>query len=301
MTDRTRSILMISAFAGLVLIVIISVINVSVKSAENRARNNSTTNAKKLSFKNGNVLPQDTIVYINQRKVVIKSLHNPKSKGTFLLLPGWNFPPEDWCLKTTLCEKVTKLGYSIVMPDMGKSVYQEKIFPETRNDWKKYPTRRWLTDTVIPSLQKDYSLLLSNGNNYIVGLSTGARGVALLLLDMPELFTGAAALSGDYNQSMMTTDNLMKGYYGEYEMFKHRWDNVDNPFYRINEFRTPIYLGHGTADKVVPTDQTIRFHASLLKAHPQMKMKLNLPVAGHDYGYWESEVDNILKFFEITR
>jgi predicted esterase len=165
-------------------------------------------------------------------------------------------------------------------------------------DWRSYPSRKWLTDSLVPFLQKNYSLLLENENNFIVGLSTGARGVALVVLDLPKLFKGAAALSGDYNQSDIPNDKISTGFYGPYKKFKKRWDCIDNAVFRIREFGIPFYLGHGKSDKVVPPQQTKLFYDSLVKTHPGLKVKLNMPKAGHDYNYWGSEVDNILKFFE---
>ena len=240
----------------------------------------------------------DTVLYLNKRKVLIKTPGNTKKHGTFLVLHGWNFPPEDWCTKTSLCEKATEKGYYVVLPDMGKSTYHERTFPETRVDWRSYPSRKWLTDTLVPFLQKNYSLFLDNENNFIVGLSTGARGVALVVLDLPKLFKGAAALSGDYNQSDIPNDKISTGFYGPYKKFKKRWDCIDNAVFRIREFGIPFYLGHGKSDKVVPPQQTKLFYDSLVKTHPGLKVKLNMPKAGHDYNYWGSEVDNILKFFE---
>jgi S-formylglutathione hydrolase FrmB len=245
------------------------------------------------------MLPKhDTLLSINDHPVFIK-ICGGKKKGTFLVLHGWNLPAEDWCNKTSLCEEVLKLGFCVVLPDMGKSVYQQKDYPETRNEWRMYPTREWLTDTLIPLLQQKYSLLSENENNYLAGLSTGARGVALVLLDLPSLFKGAAALSGDYDQLKMPADNLMTGYYGPIKLFKDRWENTDNPMSRIKEFNTPIYLGHGKLDKVVPPEQTLMFYDSLKKYHPALKIKLNMPDAQHDYQYWGSEVENMLKFFEL--
>jgi enterochelin esterase-like enzyme len=246
----------------------------------------------------GSLPVHDTVEYINNRKVLIKTPGSRKIQGAFLVLHGWNFPPEDWCIKTSLCEKATEKGYCVVLPDMGKSTYHERIYPETRPDWRSFPTRKWLTDTLIPFLQKKYSLLVPEERNFIVGLSTGARGVALVALDLPELFKGAAALSGDYDQSEMPRDNLMTGFYGPYDSFHNRWDTTDNAVFRIAEFATPIYLGHGKSDKVVPPAQTRSFYDLLVKHHPRLKVRLNMPEAGHDYGYWESEVDNILEFFE---
>ena len=250
------------------------------------------------SLSKARLLPvHDTVIYLNKRKIVIKIPKNKKKSGSFLVLHGWNFPPEDWCTKTSLCDKATENGFYMVMPDMGKSIYHNAITPVTRPDWRGNPTRKWLTDTLIPFLQKNYALFSDKENNFIVGLSTGARGVALVLLDLPSLFKGAAALSGDYNQSDMPNDKLSTGYYGAFKKFKNRWDTVDNPLHRIREFSTPLYLGHGTDDKIVPPRQTKVFYDSLVKYHPKLKIKLNMPKACHDYQYWRSEVDNILTFF----
>jgi len=190
------------------------------------------------------------------------------------------------------------MGYYVVLPDMGKSIYQDRTFPETRSEWKSSPSRKWLADTLIPYLQVKYSLLLKNDTNFIVGFSTGARGAVLVVLDLSKLFRGAAALSGDYDQSKIPKDKLMTGFYGPYEKYKERWDKTDNPVARIKEFSTPIYLGHGKSDKVVSADQTRLFYDSLVKYHPFLIVRLNLPDAGHDYIYWGSEVDAVLDFFK---
>ena len=239
----------------------------------------------------------DTTLLINRVKVLIRTPNLVAAKGTFLLLPGWNFPPDDWCLKTAICKKLVDLGYFVVMPDMGKSVYQEQIFPETRADWRHEPTRKWLTDTVIVVLQKQFGLLLPGARNFIVGLSTGARGVALVVLDLPNVFTGAAALSGDYDQTLLPHDRLMTGFYGPYLKFKERWKSTDNVIARINSFQTPLYLGHGTLDKTCTPKQTQMLFDSLRKNHPNLKLRLNMPKAGHDYHYWGSEVMNLMAFF----
>ena len=293
---NTKSRVFIGLFLGLIILGLISIFRVT----EIRAK--ETTDCKiirsaALDSRQTNLPKQDTTVFINNRKVLIKTPGKHKKLGVILVLPGWNFPSEDWCLKTTLCEKATENGYYLVLPEMGKSVYQESDFLETRADWKSYPTRKWVTDTMIPELRKSFSLLIENDNNFLIGLSTGARGVALITLDLPKLFKGVAALSGDYNQSIMQNDNLMKGYYGPYEKFKSRWDSIDNPFHRIKELITPIYLGHGTADKIVPPEQTKLFYQALVKVHPHLKVKLHMPEAGHDYNYWGSEVNNVFDFF----
>jgi len=238
----------------------------------------------------------DTVINIDGHNIYIKYTPN-KVKGTFLMLHGWNLPPLDWCNKTTICQKAIAKGYNVVLPDMGKSIYHYQIYKETRKDWHKSPTRVWLVKKIFPLLQSK-NLLLATQNNFIVGLSTGARGVALICIDCPKLFRGAAALSGDYQQGEIPHDNLCIGYYGPYSKFKQRWLNVDNVIRYIDKFKTPIYLGHGIYDKVCTAYQTKLFYKELKKTNAKLKVKLNLPKASHDYKYWASEVDNILEFFD---
>ena len=81
-------------------------------------------------------------------------------KGNIVILQGYN------CHKTDCCEKIPELcslarvqGYYLIMPEMGKSVYSSSFFPETRPDFKKYPLRTWVTDTLINYLNENYNLL----------------------------------------------------------------------------------------------------------------------------------------------
>jgi S-formylglutathione hydrolase FrmB len=240
---------------------------------------------------------KDTTIIINGNVVILKYTSIPP-KGTILLLQGWNFPPTDWCNHSTICQKALEKGYNLVMPDMGKSIYHSTIYKETRADWVKYPTRKWLIDTLFVFLQKKYGLIKKGERNFAIGLSTGARGAVLIALDCPDLFTGIAALSGDYNQVLIPNDNLCKGYYGSYSKFKNRWKTIDNPFARIREFKTPIYLGHGLKDKVVPSSQSVLFYKELLKQHPSLKMRFSTPQKEHNYQFWANEVDSIFVFFD---
>lgn len=219
-------------------------------------------------------------------------------KADLLVLPGWNFSRTKWCSESSLCEKARAQGYRLILPEMGKSVYATNYFPETRIDWLKYPTLTWLTDTMILLLQTEYGIM--RGDNYMIGLSTGARGVALAAARKP-VFIAGAALSGDYDQEAMKHDNLMRGVYGEYDKFSGRWRSIDNPTNEIAKIDLPLYLGHGLDDKVVPASQTKEFYFKLKKQKPQLKIILSTPRSGHDFKYWNSEVDAVLQFFNTQR
>lgn len=230
-------------------------------------------------------------------------VRSPKqvSKGNILVLPGWNFPRQDWCNKSSLCQKALAAGYRLVLPEMGQSVYSSQFYPETRPEWRKFPNLSWVLDSLLPTLQSQHKIFLPEQDNFILGLSTGGRGVALIALNSANIWRAGAALSGDFDQSTMPQDRLMTGYYGSFYQFKARWLGADNPQKQVDKFTTPLYLGHGTADKIVPASQTKSFYEALKKAQPDLKLVLHLPAAAHDYNYWNSEVENMLNFFEEIR
>lgn len=238
---------------------------------------------------------------LNVNDVLIDIYQNDSIwNGDILVLPGWNFSRKKWCDSTQLCSKALSMGYRLIMPEMGKSVYSSKYFAETRTDWKKFPTSTWLTDTLIVYLKENYGIF-TNKKNYILGLSTGARGALLVALKTDSLFVKGAALSGDYDQSKIPNDNLMTGFYGSYYKNKERWHTTDNVVHQIKKLKTQLYLGHAQNDWVVPVSQTNELADSMKKYTPSLLYKYNSPTnMGHTFKYWNSEIDSILKFFHTN-
>lgn len=216
--------------------------------------------------------------------------------GDLLLLPGWDFTNRKWCDSTDVCKTALKKGYRVLAPQMMRSVYATRYFNETRADLRRYPTLAQL-DSAIDGLYRNQGFFKQH--NLVLGLSTGARGVALLCERKPGFFHAAAALSGDYNQVTMPGDNLMRLTYGNYAQFAKRWKNTDNPQTAADSLKTPLYLGHGARDRVVPVSQTREFNGALAKrTAPQSQVVLHInPAAGHTFAYWRSELPAVWDFF----
>jgi len=221
-------------------------------------------------------------------------------KGDLLILPGWNFERTRWCSESSLCKEAHRAGYRLIMPEMGKSIYATYYFPQTRKDWLRYPTLTWLLDTMIPFLQQQVGVFLTS-DNFMIGLSTGARGVALIACRTNTFFKAAAALSGDYDQTLIPEDNLIKGVYGSFSLYSERWKTIDNPVAECAQIKIPIYIGHGKLDKVVPYTQSELLYKRLLSLKNGKKYILHTPEMGHDFLYWDSEVNPILDFFESIK
>jgi S-formylglutathione hydrolase FrmB len=239
----------------------------------------------------------DTTILINNTKIEI-IVPKKLEKGTILVLPGWNFPYNDVCLKSDFCRKALNEGFALVLPDMQKSIYHLKVYPQTRADWAKYHTVFWLTDTVIPYIQQEYNLLKENQCNFLFGISTGARGVVMLAIQNARLFKAGAALSGDYDPLRMLNDNLLKGYLGEYNQHADLWKNTYNLVSQANNINIPLFLAHGKDDKVVSYEQSALLYSAMMKSSEKAKHQLNIvEKSGHDYQFWQSQYNAVFEFF----
>ncbi len=248
------------------------------------------------------VRPPDTTLQVkwknSERAVYIMPANTFFSKGTILLLHGWNLDPNGWCEQTTLCRKLRDEGFNVVVPDMGKSMYASAVYPETMQTMADQPQKSWICDTVIPMLRDSLELFQENTFNFLIGLSTGARGAFTIGLEMPQYFSGAVVLSGDYDQTQMPDDHLMTFYYGNYDMFPERWEGEDNLFLQAEKWILPIYIGHAADDPVVPAEQSRSLNSELLSLG-KVKPLSHFPERyGHDYRYWESETENIMQFIK---
>ena len=241
---------------------------------------------------------QDTTIVVGSVPVDFRFPGIP-SRGAILMLPGWNFSRTDVCNKSGFCSEAMKRGYILVLPEMLKSVYSSALFPETRTDWRRYPTLRWITDTLIPFCRFQFHIFIVGGRNFLYGISTGARGVALVAENTNTLFLAGAALSGDYDQTSMLADRLMTGYYGPYDQFKNRWEGPDNPSLHTDKLKIPLYLAHGTLDAVVPCKQSIDFSRKIISEDSGRGHLLHLcDTCGHNYVFWNSQTEDVFVFFE---
>ena len=224
-----------------------------------------------------------------------------QSIGQILILPGWNYSRQKTITESNFCYAAIAAGYTIVIPEMLKSVYASQLFPETRTDWAVYPLIGWVTDSLMPFLQQKQQIFLKGQNNYILGISTGARGQALVLENQlcGSLFCAGVGLSGDYNQLDMPNDPLMTGFYGPYASFKERWQGLDNPWINAIKVKIPMLLCHGCKDQIVPVNQTKSFFDRLKVLNPQLGHEIVIaPDAGHNQSFWDSQTKNVLLFFQ---
>lgn len=218
-------------------------------------------------------------------------------RGTVLVLPGWNFPRDSWRKNSRIEKMAEKAGLILVLPEMGKTLYETEYFPETQMKWNPLPGAVFVKQKLLPELQTRYSILKPGQKNFLIGLSTGGRGVAVTSLDNPGLFTAGAAFSGDYAQEKMKQERINAAVFGPYDAFASRWTGRDNPNARASEWTMPLYLSHGLNDAVVPPEQTQIFGDAIRAKNPALA-EFHLKAGfGHDYRFWDSELEPAFRFF----
>jgi S-formylglutathione hydrolase FrmB len=216
-----------------------------------------------------------------------------------LVLPGWDFPRTSWIENSKLVEYANKYGYALILPEMGKTLYESSYYPETQLKWNQIPGGKFIKERFIPEIQKRHNLLKQGQHNTLLGLSTGGRGIALIALENPDLFVAGGSLSGDFSQENTPKDRLMTAVYGSFNVFPERWQGKDNPQARVSEWKMPVYLAHGTVDDIVPESQSRLFYEALVKYRGNQ-----IPVqykavkgAGHDYKFWGGQLEEVFEFF----
>ena len=276
------------------------------------------------------LIPKDTTyfaMYRNKGVQVKIILPEKQLKGMILLLPGWNLPDLDWSTKTSVCSKALSMNFGLVFVEMGKSVYMDSFYPSMRKDYKFYPTRTWLWDTVIKPLQQ-YGWFTPGGSpSFILGLSTGARGALILGIEHSCCVEAVAGLSGDYNPLLDKKDGLMVNTLGAYEKNAFRWRGTNNISLRSEELKCHVFLAHGENDQIVPIAQSIDLwnrldklkveksilpykkqslattlqksllKRSVLNKDPKKVCLLTVKDSNHDYQFWEYAGLKALDFF----
>lgn len=218
-------------------------------------------------------------------------------KGIILMLHGWGLNYEEWCNNTSICDKALEDGYILIIPDYGKSNYTHRIYPQTIAEYRRYPTLGWIIDEHIHFFQTELKLLLPSQKNFVVGLSTGARGATLLAYYLPGIFKAVASISGDFDITKMQDEYLYYSFLGDYKDFPDRWKN-ECFAYDCKNYMVSTYIAHGIKDATSPPIQSLLMLDSITSNKHNLIISYNFPIfAGHDYEYWESETDNILDFF----
>ena len=226
---------------------------------------------------------------------------------TLIVLHGYSQKPGDWESGTPIAAYADRYNFVLVCPAMTTTLYESKYFPETENRWAPVPGGEYIASILLPFVRKHYGLAADRSRTGIFGVSTGGRGALLLAAQHADLFGAATGLSGDYDSATMKRDRILLSVYGSYDLNPERWEDEVNVLkLAVNLKKTPVFLGHGTNDPIVPPPQTqmlVDRLEGLRKAKGGYECVVDREKsrnAGHDWRYWGSLVPDVLKFFDRT-
>jgi S-formylglutathione hydrolase FrmB len=216
-----------------------------------------------------------------------------------LALHGWRGRGSDWERHSPLAHYADRHGYVVVAPHMKATVYERRYYPETskRHRWGAIPGGRWLGEVVLPRVRARYNVRKDRAGTGVFGLSTGGRGAALLAQYYPKQIGAFAALSGDYDITLMPRDKTVTYIYGPFARFPERWRR-DNSKVLLERLRgVPALLIHGRRDRVCPVQQT-RLFARDMKRKGFDVTFIEDPNLGHSWKLWAGYLGAVFDFFD---
>ena len=231
----------------------------------------------------------------NDLNVYLLANNNFFTRGTVILLHGWDLSPLSWCDQTSFCDELLSMGYHVIIPDMGKSVYASQYYPETVETMSMYPQLSFVLDTLLPFLQDSIYILNSSHNNYLIGYSMGARGALAIAENTENIFSRLVLISGEYDQTLMPEDNILTMYFGSYQKFPERWEGKDNLLRNIDKLNIPVLILHGKNDDVISALQSDTL-AKVLENKNKFYIKTIYNNYGHDFDFVQKTVKDVNVF-----
>jgi alpha-beta hydrolase superfamily lysophospholipase len=236
----------------------------------------------------------NSIQYKNLYGEKIACIDSEKEKAVVLFLNGYNFSIQKALTESNFFEEALKRGYSIVVPEVKKTTYAKKNYAETADFLRTQKKLSYYTDTLVNQFikgnYKDKPL-------FIYGISTGARGSLLITEELQTKIKAVALLSGDYDQTIDPKDNLMVASFGPFKQNTKRWEEEENPIFKLHQLKCPIYIYHSKADKIVAFEHSNHLNTLLNKQNTLKHFEIEIN-QNHDFNAWNSKTYSVLDFFD---
>lgn len=215
-------------------------------------------------------------------------------------LHGWGHSSEHWRRESRIATLADEHGVLVVCPDMGKTVYETRFYPETTCAWSRVPGALWMIDTVLPHVLGRFPVRSKAVG--ILGYSTGGRG-AVVIAERHPGFVLCASLSGTYDLEALKAATgeyrIHAAVLGERSRFPERWRAEDclRPETVRQLSGTVLLLAHGAKDTVVSPGQLDAAVRKLTAAGLQAEAD-QVDNAGHNWAFWNSELDRVFATFD---
>jgi S-formylglutathione hydrolase FrmB len=211
-----------------------------------------------------------------------------------LALHGWGHSPQEFIRNSPQLEALAQQHQVVVaVPDLGKSVYETRFYPQTRGAWTTAPGTPWVLEVVLPWLRAHLPVHGDRAHTAVLGYSTGGRG-AVLLAECSKEFAFAGSASGTFSFALLSSAEgeakIHAAFYGPRASFPERWalDDCVSPARLAGLEGTRLYIAHGAEDHSVRPDQLEALRAALRGSTVQAQWVL-VPGAGHTWEFWNAQ------------
>jgi S-formylglutathione hydrolase FrmB len=240
------------------------------------------------------ILPQQTTTQIGLSNVKRGNLH-----PTLYLLHGLSDDDSIWLRRTSIERYVAEMGIAVVMPQVHRSFYTDM------ESGGKYWT---FISEELPALARSFfPLSPKREDNFVAGLSMGGYGAIKLGLRKPETFAAAASLSGALD---MAHDFINPGNPSEksreYQLIFGQKDIDGTPndlLWLLNEVdnskgpKPLLYQCCGTEDFLYENNQS--FRAACAKT--SLSLTYEEGPGEHEWGYWDTKIQDVLKWLPLSK
>jgi len=220
---------------------------------------------------------------------------------TLYLLHGLSDDHTIWMRRTSIERYATEKNIAVVMPAVGRSFYQDMA------SGAKYWT--FLSEELPSLMQRFFPLSDARVDTFAAGLSMGGYGALRLGLACPEEFAAVASLSGALDvvrrcreagkpnsrltraelQAMFGQDLISQNTPADLNFLATHLAGNGAP-------RPQFYLGCGTEDELLPDSRDFRN----LLARLRFGYTYEERPGGHDWAYWDREIQRVLDWLPIA-
>jgi putative tributyrin esterase len=215
------------------------------------------------------------------------------------LLHGLGGHFDNWTDKTKLAEYAARFNFIIVTPEGGDGWYTDSATASS----DRYET--YITDELIPEVDKKFRTAANRDNRVIAGLSMGGYGALKFGLKYPEKFILAGSFSGALGATALNEKNagawIAKSITGVFGDEASETRKASDIFRIIREMPAEkanllpfLYLDCGTEDFLA---QNNRDFMNLLVEKKIRHEYRQLP-GGHNWIYWDAQVQEFLRLCE---
>jgi len=215
------------------------------------------------------------------------------------LLHGLSGHFDNWTDKTKLAEYAAQFGFIIVTPEGGDGWYTDSA--GVRDD--RYET--YLTDELIPEIDKNFRTGATRNSRAIAGLSMGGYGAFKFGLKYPEKFVLAGSFSGALGATSLNEKNagewIGKSITGVFGNEASETRQANDIFRIVREIPAEkakqlpfLYFDCGTEDFLAANNR--EFMQLLVEKKIRHEYR-QLP-GSHNWIYWDAQVREFLRLSE---